>query len=97
MAASLAVLAGTFAASPAMAESHSAPELRYGSPLTTVAIAAGDASIAKIRDLGDALTTVHSSVHFDAALALERGASPVTVREVAVGIVAGGGTYPGSP
>ncbi|CAQ01967.1 putative integral membrane protein [Clavibacter sepedonicus] len=95
MAASLAVVAGTFVASPAMADSHPGPERRYGSPLTTAAIAAGDASIAKIRDLGDALTTIHGSVHFDAALALERGAAPVTVREVAVGIVAGGGAVSG--
>lgn len=92
-AASLAVVAaGTFVASPAMAASHPVAERRYGPRLSTSEIAAGDVAIEMIRDLLDTITSTHGSVHFNADVALERGALPSTVREVAIGIVAGGGT-----
>ncbi|WP_435081379.1 hypothetical protein [Clavibacter michiganensis] len=95
MAASLAVVAGTFVASPAMAASHSVAERRYGPRLSTSEIAAGNVAIEKIRDLQDTITSTHGAVHFDAGVALERGALPSIVREVAIGIVAGGGTVSG--
>ncbi|ALD12483.1 hypothetical protein [Clavibacter capsici] len=95
MAASLAVVAGTLVASPAVAATQPGPERHHAPPLTAAQIASGEAAAAKIRGLRDTITTVHGTVHFDADVAIERGALPLTVRQVAVGIVAGGGTVSG--
>jgi hypothetical protein len=95
MTASLAVVAGTFIASPAMAASHSDNQRHYGTRVTAAQIAAADAAVTQVRSFQSTLTAVDGDIHFDAARALALGARPETVREVATGIVAAGGTVSG--
>lgn len=92
---SVAVVAGMVVASPAMAETADTAGSYYGHQLSSAEISAGDEAVAKVADLRTAITTQNGSLHFDASRALALGADPSTVQQVAVGVVAGGGSVSG--
>ncbi len=66
-----------------------------GPAVTSVQVAAAAKAEAAVTKLRSTLTTVGGLPHFDASAALDMGADPATVEQVAAGITAAGGTVSG--
>jgi hypothetical protein len=95
MAASVSVVVGSAVAVPAFADSGGVSTRQYGHTVSAAEIEAGNAATAKTSRFWAALTTQNGVLRLNASKALAFGIDSETVRQVATGIVAGGGIVTG--